>query len=55
MEKEFKKNDTVLYRGGTYKVKKVKKEEINNKEVIFLEIPHSKYTIWVNAKYVIKC
>ena len=52
---EIKKNNTILYRGGSYKVKNVKTENINGTEVTLLEIPHSKYTIWVNAKYVIKC
>ncbi len=56
MDQEYKKNKTmILYRGEKYKVKDVKSEVINGKTVVYLQIPHSKYSIWINANYTLKC
>lgn len=48
----MKKGTVILYRGEQYKIKQSKIRKIGNSEIEYVEIPHKKYTIWVNAAYV---
>lgn len=52
---EFKAGKSkIIYRGQEYKILEIKKLHIGGKDILFLKLPH-KYSLWINADYVVKC